>query len=198
MCRTRPCSRSQHSVGEAVRSTRSERRLRVRRSGQRRAWIVHAVDGRSWDRSASERSSQPSTADPAASTGTAVAIDKRRTSSIRSATETAPRRRSVPGRCATGHHVLARADMPGTCGRRSTRCPTTSAAMRLGDVAWRGTSSVAMAIADPVDGVGHPVGHLPLRPHTDIAIYLVRPLGFEPRTNGLRVHCSAVELEARN
>lgn len=24
----------------------------------------------------------------------------------------------------------------------------------------------------------------------------VRPLGFEPRTNGLRVHCSAVELEA--
>ena len=23
----------------------------------------------------------------------------------------------------------------------------------------------------------------------------VRPLGFEPRTNGLRVHCSAVELE---
>ena len=27
---------------------------------------------------------------------------------------------------------------------------------------------------------------------------LVRPLGFEPRTNGLRVHCSAVELEARD
>lgn len=25
---------------------------------------------------------------------------------------------------------------------------------------------------------------------------MVRPLGFEPRTNGLRVHCSAVELEA--
>ena len=25
---------------------------------------------------------------------------------------------------------------------------------------------------------------------------VVRPLGFEPRTNGLRVHCSAVELEA--
>jgi hypothetical protein len=25
----------------------------------------------------------------------------------------------------------------------------------------------------------------------------VRPLGFEPRTNGLRVHCSAIELEAR-
>ena len=27
-------------------------------------------------------------------------------------------------------------------------------------------------------------------------VYLVRPLGFEPRTNGLRVHCSAIELEA--
>ena len=26
---------------------------------------------------------------------------------------------------------------------------------------------------------------------------LVRPLGFEPRTCGLRVRCSAVELEAR-
>ena len=25
--------------------------------------------------------------------------------------------------------------------------------------------------------------------------FLVRPLGFEPRTNGLRVHCSAIELE---
>ena len=25
----------------------------------------------------------------------------------------------------------------------------------------------------------------------------VRPLGFEPRTNGLRVHCSAIELEAQ-
>jgi hypothetical protein len=25
---------------------------------------------------------------------------------------------------------------------------------------------------------------------------VVRPLGFEPRTNGLRVHCSAIELEA--
>ena len=27
--------------------------------------------------------------------------------------------------------------------------------------------------------------------------FLVRPLGFEPRTCGLRVRCSAVELEAR-
>ena len=27
---------------------------------------------------------------------------------------------------------------------------------------------------------------------------LVRPLGFEPRTCGLRVRCSAVELEARD
>ena len=27
-------------------------------------------------------------------------------------------------------------------------------------------------------------------------IFAVRPLGFEPRTNGLRVHCSAIELEA--
>jgi hypothetical protein len=27
---------------------------------------------------------------------------------------------------------------------------------------------------------------------------LVRPLGFEPRTNGLRVHCSAIELEAQS
>ena len=26
--------------------------------------------------------------------------------------------------------------------------------------------------------------------------YLMRPLGFEPRTCGLRVRCSAVELEA--
>ncbi len=26
---------------------------------------------------------------------------------------------------------------------------------------------------------------------------LVRPLGFEPRTCGLRVRCSAIELEAR-
>ncbi len=28
------------------------------------------------------------------------------------------------------------------------------------------------------------------------SIYLVRPLGFEPRTCGLRVRCSAIELEA--
>ena len=27
--------------------------------------------------------------------------------------------------------------------------------------------------------------------------YVVRPLGFEPRTCGLRVRCSAIELEAR-
>ena len=27
---------------------------------------------------------------------------------------------------------------------------------------------------------------------------MVHPLGFEPRTNGLRVHCSAIELEVRN
>ena len=26
----------------------------------------------------------------------------------------------------------------------------------------------------------------------------VHPLGFEPRTNGLRVHCSAIELEVRS
>ena len=28
-------------------------------------------------------------------------------------------------------------------------------------------------------------------------VFVVRPLGFEPRTCGLRVRCSAVELEAR-
>ena len=28
-------------------------------------------------------------------------------------------------------------------------------------------------------------------------IHVVRPLGFEPRTCGLRVRCSAIELEAR-
>jgi len=33
--------------------------------------------------------------------------------------------------------------------------------------------------------------------HIVSACHLVRPLGFEPRTNGLRVHCSAIELEAR-
>ena len=27
---------------------------------------------------------------------------------------------------------------------------------------------------------------------------VVHPLGFEPRTNGLRVHCSAIELEVPN
>ena len=27
--------------------------------------------------------------------------------------------------------------------------------------------------------------------------FVVRPLGFEPRTCGLRVRCSAIELEAR-
>ncbi len=31
-----------------------------------------------------------------------------------------------------------------------------------------------------------------------MASELVRPLGFEPRTCGLRVRCSAIELEARS
>jgi hypothetical protein len=30
-----------------------------------------------------------------------------------------------------------------------------------------------------------------------IRCYAVRPLGLEPRTNGLKVHCSTIELEAR-
>ena len=31
-----------------------------------------------------------------------------------------------------------------------------------------------------------------------MASELVRPLGLEPRTNGLKVHCSTIELEARD
>ena len=37
----------------------------------------------------------------------------------------------------------------------------------------------------------------PRRPAQTLVERLVRPLGFEPRTCGLRVRCSAIELEAR-
>ena len=42
--------------------------------------------------------------------------------------------------------------------------------MRLGHVAWLGTSSVDVTITDPVEGVGRPVGHLQLQTRPDIAI----------------------------
>src|SRR4029079_2998465 len=46
--------------------------------------------------------------------------------------------------------------------------------------------------------VGHPVGHLSVENRLRTSLDLVLPLGFEPRTNGLRVHCSAIELEKRS
>jgi hypothetical protein len=119
--------------------------------------IVHAVDGRSRHLSATERS--------------AVALDRRRTSSIRQPPRPRPAGREVsPDGAQLGitywHEKTSQApayDLAPDARRRQPR-------MRLADVAWRGTSSVAVATTDPVDGVGHALGHLPLRPRTDIAI----------------------------
>ena len=52
--------------------------------------------------------------------------------------------------------------------------------------------SVGDGGAPPGDSNPEPMDEEPRR----VSVTVVRPLGFEPRTNGLRVHCSAVELEA--
>lgn len=43
----------------------------------------------------------------------------------------------------------------------------------------------------------HRVTTAPFRPKGLSCFFVVRPLGFEPRTCGLRVRCSAIELEAQ-
>ena len=63
-----------------------------------------------------------------------------------------------------------------------------------------GEGEKCIALADRASGPDVPAlgpGGILLSPCQDWGSQRVRPLGFEPRTCGLRVRCSAIELEAR-
>jgi hypothetical protein len=63
---------------------------------------------------------------------------------------------------------------------------------RLGETTELCASSLdELVVIDPL-----PLEDVQVRPVGE-QVFMVRPLGFEPRTCGLRVRCSAIELEAR-